>query len=239
MLHECRRSRRPVPPRRACSVGRTGALRCSRAIWVRIPPPPPSAFESIGPRSASFLGAEQLAEPGAAAAAEQALGLRRATRGVLVDDDERGAVLTVLPLVADRDEILDDRRAEHRRRERSPIGLEPEEDDIAAVERLAEIDLRRRRLPGRADDRRLTRQGSRADRGRRRDPAPAAASASRGTSSSGRASVGAHLAGQGRQASVVHVLDHGREADRHAGKPQRPDRRDRYSAERAAGSAAR
>ena len=50
-------------------------------------------------------------------------------------------MLTVLALVADRDEVLDDRRAEHLCRQRSPIGLEPEQDDVAAVERLAEIDL--------------------------------------------------------------------------------------------------
>ena len=31
--------------------------------------------------------------------------------------------------------------AEHLRRERSPIGLQPEEDNVAAVERLAHIDL--------------------------------------------------------------------------------------------------
>ena len=47
----------------------------------------------------------------------------------------------MLTFLADRDEILDDRRAEHLCRQRSPIGLEPEEDDVAAVERFAEIDL--------------------------------------------------------------------------------------------------
>ena len=82
-----------------------------------------------------------MAEPGAAAAAEQALCLRRAKRGELVDDHERGSVLTVLTFLADRDKILDDRGAEHLCRERSPIGFEPEEDDVAAVERLAEIEL--------------------------------------------------------------------------------------------------
>ena len=46
----------------------------------------------------------------------------------------------MLTFVADRDEVLDDRRPEHRRCQRSPIGLEPEEDYIAAVERFAEID---------------------------------------------------------------------------------------------------
>lgn len=50
-------------------------------------------------------------------------------------------MLTVLTFLADRDEILDDRGAEHLCRERSPIGLEPEEDDVAVVERFAEIDV--------------------------------------------------------------------------------------------------
>ena len=52
-----------------------------------------------------------------------------------------GSLLSVLPLVDDRDEVLDDRRADHRRRQRPPISFEPEEDDIGLVERVAEIDL--------------------------------------------------------------------------------------------------
>ena len=61
---------------------------------------------------------------------------------MLVDDDERAALLAVLAFVADRDEILDDRRSEHGGRQRSTVGLEPEEDDIAAIERFAQIDDR-------------------------------------------------------------------------------------------------
>jgi hypothetical protein len=59
---------------------------------------------------------------------------------VLVDYDKRRALLPVLTFVADGDEVLDDRRTEHRRCQRSAIGLEPEEDHIAAVERFAEIE---------------------------------------------------------------------------------------------------
>ena len=33
----------------------------------------------------------------------------------------------------------------------------------------------------------------------------------------------AHLSGQRRKPSAMHVLDHGREADRNSGQPQRPD----------------
>ena len=59
---------------------------------------------------------------------------------MLVDDYQRRALLAVLTFVADRDEVLDDRRADHRR-QRSPISFEPEEDDIGSVEGIAEIDL--------------------------------------------------------------------------------------------------
>jgi hypothetical protein len=51
-----------------------------------------------------------------------------------------GLRLAVLALIADRDEILDDRGPEHRRGQRSPVGLKSEQDDVAAVERFAEID---------------------------------------------------------------------------------------------------
>ena len=101
------------------------------AIWGSIPPPRPARPCRLI-RDRHFLGADQLAEPRAPAAAEEAWCLRRATRRVLVDDDERGALLAVLALVADRDEILDDRRAEHRRGQRPAVGLEPEQDNIAA-----------------------------------------------------------------------------------------------------------
>ena len=69
------------------------------ATWARIPPPPPGAFVSCGSKIGHLLGAEQLAEPRAAAAAEQARRLRRATRRELVDDHEPGSVLSVLTFV--------------------------------------------------------------------------------------------------------------------------------------------
>ena len=92
-------------------------------------------------RAPQTLRAEHLAQSGATTAAEQAANLWSPHGGVLVDYDEPGSLVTMLPLVVDRDEVLDDRRADHRRRQRSPISFEPEEDDVGSVERVAEIDL--------------------------------------------------------------------------------------------------
>ena len=110
------------------------------AIWGRIPPPPPGTSGSADPRSAtSWVPTSWLSPPPRPRPKRRGV-CGVPTRRVLVDDDERGSLLSVLTFVADRDEILDDRRSEHRRCQRSPIGLEPEEDDIAAIERFAQID---------------------------------------------------------------------------------------------------
>ena len=222
MLHECQRSRRPAPPRRACSVGRIGAPRCSPAICGSIPPPRPGTSVSVDPRSATSWVPSSWLSPAPRPRPKRRWCLRRAARGVLVDDDERGALLAVLALVADRDEILDDRGPEHRRRQRSPVGLEPEEDDVAAVERFAEIDDV---LAGCWIERCPTSDSARiASRSR----APARSRSCCGVNvsryaSSGRASAGLILRVSDAEPSAVHVLDDRREADRHAGQPQCAD----------------